>query len=327
LRSFWNRLRPSWLDCAANDFSDNPWELLAPFTLTLIKPENGVKRRRGDYLRLPFPVSFRMMPIVLGWLFRGSLKKRGVWGLKQFLEINEKKRNHVWVKLFILLLIMGGVGLFFYESDLFRFFLNKTRMLLFLDSLGPWSFVGFITLQAFQVIAAPIPGEVTGLLGGYLYGPFLGILLSTAGLTLGSFLAFMLSRAFGRPFAEKFVPDSAMQRFDYLLHHKGLVLVFLLFLIPGFPKDYLCYILGLGHLSILEFLVIGTVGRLFGTVLLTLGGNFLRLEQYMRFSILVIVALGVISVALIYRDKIEQLFAFLHSKSMKKEQPMQNPER
>jgi uncharacterized membrane protein YdjX (TVP38/TMEM64 family) len=243
------------------------------------------------------------------------------------LEINEKKRNHVWVKLFILLLIAGGLGLFFYESDLFRFFLNKTRMLLFLESLGPWAFVGFITLQAFQVIAAPIPGEVTGLLGGYLYGPFVGILLSTVGLTLGSFLAFALSRAFGRPFAEKFVPASAMQRFDYLLHHKGLVLVFLLFLIPGFPKDYLCYILGLGHLSILEFLVIGTVGRLFGTVLLTLGGNFLRLEQYARFSILVVMAVGVISLALIYRDKIEQLFAFLHSKSMKKEQPMPDPER
>jgi uncharacterized membrane protein YdjX (TVP38/TMEM64 family) len=243
------------------------------------------------------------------------------------LEINEKKRNHVWLKLLILLLIAVGIGLLFYESDLFRFFLNKERMSRFLESLGPWSFVGFIILQAFQVIAAPIPGEVTGLLGGYLYGPYLGILLSTVGLTLGSFIAFVLSRTFGRPFAEKFVPESAMQRFDYLLHHKGLVLVFLLFLIPGFPKDYLCYILGLGHLSTMEFLVIGTVGRLFGTTLLTLAGNFFRHEQYMRFSILVIVAMGVVAVAFIYRDKIEQLFTFLHSKSIKKKQPTQDSER
>ena len=243
------------------------------------------------------------------------------------MEISEKKRNYVWLKLLILLLIAVGIGLLFYESDLFRFFLNKQRMLLFLESLGPWSFVGFIIFQAFQVIAAPIPGEVTGLLGGYLYGPYLGILLSTVGLTLGSFIAFVLSRTFGRPFAEKFVPESGMERFDYLLHHKGLVLVFLLFLIPGFPKDYLCYILGLGHLSTMEFLVIGTVGRLFGTTLLTLAGNFFRLEQYMRFSILVIVAMGVVAVAFIYRDKIEQLFSFLHSKSMKKKQPTQDPER
>ena len=50
-----------------------------------------------------------------------------------------------------------------------------------------------------------------------------------------------------------------MERFDYLLHHKGAFLVFLLFLIPGFPKDYLCYMLGLGHLTTLEFLAIASV--------------------------------------------------------------------
>jgi len=63
-------------------------------------------------------------------------------------------------------------------------------------------------------------------------------------LTVGSFLAFSLSRFFGRPLTDKFVDAKTMARFDYLLHHKGAFLVFLLFLIPGFPKDYLCYILG-----------------------------------------------------------------------------------
>jgi uncharacterized membrane protein YdjX (TVP38/TMEM64 family) len=242
------------------------------------------------------------------------------------LENNEQKKNYVWLKLFILLLIVGGLGLLLYESDLWRLFVSKKRMLRFLESLGSWSFVGFVILQALQVVAAPIPGEVTGLLGGFVYGPYLGILLSTIGLTLGSFAAFALSRIFGRPLAEKFVPEAAMRRFDYLLHHKGLVLVFLLFLIPGFPKDYLCYILGLGHLSTMEFLVIGTVGRLFGTILLTLGGNFLRVEQYGRFSILVALAAVVIALAMIYREKIEQLFTFLHSKSLKKDERVKDPE-
>jgi uncharacterized membrane protein YdjX (TVP38/TMEM64 family) len=211
-----------------------------------------------------------------------------------------------------------------YEFDTLRLFVSKKRMLRFLESLGPWSFVGFITVQALQVVLAPIPGEVTGLLGGYLYGPFIGIVLSTVGLTLGSFAAFALSRIFGRPFAEKFVPEPAMQRFDYLLQHKGLVLVFLLFLIPGFPKDYLCYILGLGHLSTVQFLIIGTIGRLFGTILLTLGGNYLRFEQYARFSILVIVAVIVVAVTMIFRDKIEKAFAFLHSKSLKKNEQVKS---
>jgi len=58
-----------------------------------------------------------------------------------------------------------------------------------------------------------------------------------------------------------------MARFDFLLHHKGAFLVFLLFLLPGFPKDYLCYILGLGHLPLLTFLWIGATGRLLGTII------------------------------------------------------------
>jgi len=188
----------------------------------------------------------------------------------------------------------------------------------FLDSLGPLSFVGFILLQVIQVVAAPIPGEVTGLLGGFLYGPVLGILLSTIGLTIGSYIAFALARVFGRPFVEKLVDRRTMSRFDYLLHHKGAFLVFLLFLIPGFPKDYLCYILGLGHLTTSEFLVIGGTGRLFGTILLTLGGSYIRHHQYVRFFLLAGVAIIVVFIALLYRDRLERLFRKWHIISYKK---------
>ena len=187
-------------------------------------------------------------------------------------------------------------------------------MLRFLDSLGPVGFIGFIIIQAIQVVAAPIPGEVTGLLGGYLYGPVLGTMLSTIGLTIGSYLAFALSRSLGRPFVERFVDKSTLSRFDYLLHHKGAFLVFLLFLIPGTPKDYLCYILGLGHLSTMQFLVIGGTGRLFGTILLGFGGAYIRHEQYRRFFILVGIALIVVLIAMIYKDKIERWFRIWHIK-------------
>ncbi|MEW5745799.1 MAG: TVP38/TMEM64 family protein [Nitrospirota bacterium] len=215
-------------------------------------------------------------------------------------------------------MIVGGITLVLYTSGLAHFFLNKQKLLHFLDTLGPLSFLGFIILQVAQVVAAPIPGEVTGLLGGFLYGPVLGIVLSTIGLTIGSYAAFALARAFGRPFVERVVDKATMKRFDYLLHHKGAFLVFLLFLIPGFPKDYLCYILGLGHLTTSEFLIIGGTGRLFGTILLTLGGTYIRHHQYGRFSILIGVAVVVILLAMAYRDKLERLFRVLHIKGYKK---------
>lgn len=195
-------------------------------------------------------------------------------------------------------------------------------MLRLLDSLGPLSFLGFILLQSAQVVAAPIPGEVTGLLGGFLYGPVLGVALSTIGLTIGSYIAFALARTFGRPFVERFVDKNTMRRFDYLLHHKGAFLVFLLFLIPGFPKDYLCYILGLGHLTTAEFLVIGGTGRLFGTILLTLGGDYIRHHQYGRFTILVGIAIVVVLITMAYKDNLDRLFRKWHIVSYKKKKAL-----
>lgn len=197
--------------------------------------------------------------------------------------------------------------------------MDRERLKVFLESLGALSFLGFILLQTMQVVAAPVPGEVTGFLGGFLYGPALGLGLSTIGLTLGSYINFWISKTFGRPFVERFVKKETIQRYDYLLHHKGAFLVFLLFLIPGTPKDLLCYILGLGHLSVREFLVISTVGRFGGTLLLTLGGTFIRQHQYYLFSALLATTIVIIFMSMVYKERMERLFRIWHITSRKKE--------
>ena len=202
-----------------------------------------------------------------------------------------------------------------YRAGVFRFFMDKGRLLAFIDSLGPLGCVGFVSLQVLQVVAAPVPGEVTGFIGGYLYGPVLGVVLSTIGLTIGSLVAFSLSRIFGRPFVDRFVKKETMAKYDFLLHHKGAFLVFLLFLIPGTPKDLLCYILGLGHLTTKEFLIISTVGRFGGTVLLTLGGNYIHQHQYRQFFVLIAVAIIIVFFSMIYKDKLEKVFHLWHKKS------------
>lgn len=228
------------------------------------------------------------------------------------------KKPHIWLRLSFLVLLVGGLSFLVYITGLWDFFMSRERLIAFLDSFGPFAFVGFILLQAAQVVFAPVPGEVTGLIGGYLYGPVVGTVMSTIGLTLGSWGAFALSRRFGQPFVDRFVPKAAMKQFDYLLHHKGAFLVFLLFLIPGIPKDYLCYILGLGHLTTMEFLIIGGTGRLFGTILLSFGGTYLREAQYANFFILTGVAITVVLIAMVFKKQIERLLRQLHIMDYKK---------
>lgn len=229
-----------------------------------------------------------------------------------------RQRNRIWVGLLLLLAFAAGLGLILHATGWIGFFFDRDRLVRFLDSLGPWSFAGFLLLQVFQVVAAPIPGEVAGFLGGYLYGPVLGTILNTIGLTLGSIVAFLLSRKLGRPVVDRFVDPATMERFDFLLHHKGAFLVFLLFLLPGFPKDYLCYILGLGHLSLLEFVVIGASGRLLGTIVLTFGGSFLRHGRYAELSLLAGAAVVVLFLALAYKDTLERWLRALHDTDRKK---------
>ncbi len=203
---------------------------------------------------------------------------------------------------------------FLYITGTFHFFLDQQRLKDFLDSLGVFSYLGFVVLQVFQVVAAPIPGEATGFLGGFLYGIPLGIILSTIGLTLGSWLAFTFSKIFGRPLVEKVIRKETIDRYDYLLHSKGLVLIFILFLFPGFPKDYLSYILGLGHMSTKAFLIISTLGRLFGTIMLTLGGSYIRNHQFAHFFTLTSVVTIIVILAIMYRDRIEERLKKWHLK-------------
>jgi len=222
------------------------------------------------------------------------------------------------LRLFALAVLVALLVFLAYEFGIIELFLNEEKLKKFIQSLGPFGVVGFIILQAFQVVAAPIPGEVTGFLGGYLYGTFWGTVLSTIGLTLGSVIAFILGRVFGKPFVERVVDPIILGKFDYLLHHKGAFLVFFLFLIPGFPKDYLSYFLGLSRLSLFEFTVIAGVGRLFGTTLLSLSGDYLRHHEYKKFISLAGIAIIVTVTVWLFKEKIERLFRIWHIRKYRK---------
>ena len=110
------------------------------------------------------------------------------------------------------------------------------------------------------MVISPIPGELTGVVGGYVYGVSLGFLFSTVGLALGSWVAFELASIFGRPLVERFVRVNAWIRFRFSTTNVGSTVAFLLFLIPGFPKDYLCYVLGLTGMNLSTFLIVSTLG-------------------------------------------------------------------
>ncbi|MCK7506683.1 MAG: VTT domain-containing protein [Desulfobacterales bacterium] len=126
-------------------------------------------------------------------------------------------------------------------------------------------------------------------------------------MTLGSWLAFMLARFFGEPLLEKVVKKEVFEKFDHFMEHKGLLVSFLLFLIPGFPKDYLCYIMGVSRIPTMTFIILSTIGRFFGTMMLSISGNIAAKEQYLLLTAVVVAGVIVSLLAWRYHDKILEL--------------------
>jgi uncharacterized membrane protein YdjX (TVP38/TMEM64 family) len=192
---------------------------------------------------------------------------------------------------------------------------SSDRLSKFLQSLGPYSPAVFVLLQVLQVIAAPFPGELTGVAGGYVYGETLGFLLSTVGLSLGSWVAFELASILGRPFVERFVRREVLHKFNFLTTKTGALICFVLFLFPGFPKDYLCYVLGLSRMRLGTFLIVSVVGRLPGTYLLTMQGATIRNEEYHAFFVFAVVSAAILGVAFLYRNQIFDWIKHRHEQS------------
>jgi len=191
---------------------------------------------------------------------------------------------------------------------------SSDKLSRFLESLGPYSPAVFVLFQVLQVIAAPIPGELTGVAGGYVYGQSLGLLLSTIGLTLGSWVAFELASILGRPFVERFVSKEVLHKFDFLTTNTGATICFLMFLIPGFPKDYLCYLLGLSRMKLSTFLLVSIIGRIPGTYLLTVQGAKFRSHEYYEVVAFAVVSGTILLVAYLYRNKIYEWIKHRHEK-------------
>ncbi|MFP3867871.1 MAG: TVP38/TMEM64 family protein [Desulfobacteraceae bacterium] len=191
-----------------------------------------------------------------------------------------------------------------YFSECYDLLSRKEKIKEFIASFGPLAPVVFMVIQTLQVVLAPIPGEATGFLGGFLFGVFPGFLYSTIGLTLGSILAFLIGRWLEIHVVEKIVGPETLEKFDFLIERQGTLVAFLLFLFPGFPKDYLCLILGLSKMPLKIFLIIVTIGRLPGTLMLSLQGAQVFKGNYYGLVIIMALLIAVALPMFIYRQKI-----------------------
>jgi uncharacterized membrane protein YdjX (TVP38/TMEM64 family) len=135
----------------------------------------------------------------------------------------------------------------------------------------------FIFIQALQVIITPISHYTVGVIGGYLYGPWLGGLLNYTGRLIGHFCAFVIARKFGRPLMEKYVDKMTIEKYDHIIggaDSKGRpFLLFLIYFLPLFPDDEISYLAGASKMRRQTFVLASIFGQVGGSLSLAYIGS------------------------------------------------------
>lgn len=161
-------------------------------------------------------------------------------------------------------------------------------------ALGPLALIG---IQILQVVIAFIPGEAVEIGAGYAFGAVQGMILCLIGAAAASALVVVLTRKWGMRMVEAFVPREKIQSLRFLQNVRRLhFLVFLLFLIPGTPKDVFTYFIGLTPMRLPVFLLISSVARIPSVLSSTLGGDALGIQNY-SLAIVVFAATAALSAA------------------------------
>lgn len=153
----------------------------------------------------------------------------------------------------------------------------------------------FMAVCATQVVFAFIPGEVVEIAAGVLFGPWWGTLFCLVAETIGSVIVIILVRKFGRKFVESLYPREKIDALPIFNDRKKRnTFIFLLFAIPGTPKDFLTYIIGLTKVSIPAYILLTFFARIPSVITSTFAGSSIS-DGKMLQAVIIFVATAVIS--------------------------------
>jgi len=230
--------------------------------------------------------------------------------IKNFKEQQNKKKVIVaTLKLLFLLIIVVLIPLYlyFFHQDFLMKFRSFDDIVEFLERYKLQSIPIYIVLQIMQIVISVLPGQFFQLAAGYLYTFWPAILLSCVGAFLGTTTTFFLAKWLGTDFVHMFFDKEKTAEYVRKLNSKkAYSIVFLLFAIPGIPKDVVSYAAGISEMKYKPFIILSTIGRLPGMMGSIMIGSMWHKEEYVGMVILAIVAVVAFCACIIYRKKLHE---------------------
>lgn len=193
-----------------------------------------------------------------------------------------------------------------FRRQIFPLFSSAQRLRSWIGSAGVLAPLLFMAVQALQVVLFFIPGEIPQVAGGYLFGVWKGSLLSLAGISVGATFNFVMARLLGVPFVNALFSRDRVDRIRRLADSpRARLSFFLVFLIPGIPKDILCYAAGLSSLGLPSFLIFSTLGRAPGIIGSALMGEAAAGKRWLLAGALLGLAVVLFVIGFVLRARIQ----------------------
>ena len=170
------------------------------------------------------------------------------------------KENINWLKYLIKIItivIIFGIAVFIIQTFKIGLFDNNELLVNYIKRYGIFAPLMFIILQILQVIVPVIPGGISSICGVLAFGSIMGFVYNYIGLVIGSVIVYFLSKKYGLNLIKKMFKENIINKYLNWFNSKNCLKLFsIAIILPGFPDDLLCYMVGIGNMSFKKFLLI-----------------------------------------------------------------------
>lgn len=211
-----------------------------------------------------------------------------------------------WIFLLTPVAVLAGITVILYAVFGRRLFVIIEDPQVFkqwIDSFGAWGEAAFVAIRTAQTVFKFIPAEPLEVGSGYAFGIWGGLFLCMLGTELGSAIILLLSKKYGMRFVSRFTDPQKLKAFSFLQNNQKLrALLFLIYFIPGAPKDLLTYFVAFTDIRLWEYLLITAVARIPSIITSTMCGAYFGEKNYLAAGLVYAATLLVSGVGvLVYR--------------------------
>ncbi len=220
--------------------------------------------------------------------------------------------------LYLLLLFCLILLYVFQKTGFFLIVESSESLTKYLEETGAWMPILYIILQYLQVIILPIPSVVSTVAGVALFGAFKTVLYSLVGIILGSFTAFLIGRKLGYKAVGWMVGDENLKNWQKKIKGKDNFFLTIMFLLPFFPDDVLCFIAGLSLISFKYFSGIIIISRVFIVTATCYSMNFIPYNTWWGLLIWAILIAAIIVLFMFIYKNMNKIQKYLNKRFKKK---------